>query len=484
MKLIYKKSVKGRRGIRLPKSDVPYAPVLDDKYRRSVDAILPEVSELDTVRHFTDLSKLNFSVDGNFYPLGSCTMKYNPKVLEAADSLEGFNALHPFIPILSPEKEMASGALEVLSGLQEMLSEITGMDMFTLQPMAGAQGELAGILIIKAYHRKKNSDKKFIIVPDASHGTNPASAAIAGYEVITIPTDPSGQMDMDEFKKNLNGKTAAVIMTCPNTLGIFNTRIKEICELAHSFDALMYYDGANMNAIMGKTRPGDMGFDIAHVNLHKTFGTPHGGGGPGAGPVGVKNSLGSFLPQPVIIKDSAGRITLSNDNPDSIGRIAPFYGNFGVLLKAFAYILLMGKDGLADITEKAVLNANYIMEKLKGHYELPYDRRCMHECVFSALKQAENGIRALDIAKYLIDKGIHPPTIYFPLIVKEAMMIEPTETESKQTLDGFIENMIEAARLALEDPAKLHDTPVTGPVGRLDEVLAARNLDVSYKELL
>lgn len=482
MKLIFEKSVAGRKGITLPKSDVPEAGLPEEKYIRSCDAELPQVSELDTVRHFTNLSYLNYSVDRNFYPLGSCTMKYNPKILEAIASLEGFKGLHPFIALLPSGEKFTQGSLQVLYELQEMLSDITGMDRVTLQPLAGAHGELTGLMLAGAYHRAKNNEKKYVIIPDASHGTNPASASMAGYEIITIPTAPSGQMDIKEFKKNLNSEVAAVIMTCPNTLGIFNTGIKEVCDLAHSVDALMYYDGANMNAILGKVKPGDIGFDIVHINVHKTFGTPHGGGGPGAGPVGVKKRLIPYLPLPIVEKDQDGRLTLLKDNPDSIGKVAPFYGNFSVLLKAYAYILLMGRNGLTDVSEKAVLNANYIMERLKDYYELPYDRKCMHECVFSASRQAAKGVHALDIAKFLIDQGFHPPTIYFPLIVKEAIMIEPTETESKETLDAFIDAMITAAKLADKDPHILRQAPISTKISRPDEVRAARELDVNYIE--
>ncbi len=480
MKLIYEKSVIGRTGITLPGPDVPSAPPIEEKHTRASDAQLPEVSELDTVRHFTNLSTLNFSVDSNFYPLGSCTMKYNPKILEKVASLPCFKELHPVISVLPKGEEFVQGALQVLHHLQEMLSDITGMDSITLQPMAGAQGELTGLMLVKAYHRSNKNKKKYVIIPDTSHGTNPASAQMAGYEVVTIPTDQNGEMNINKFKENLSSLTAAVIMTCPNTLGIFNTKIKEICELAHSVDALMYYDGANMNAILGKVKPGDIGFDIVHLNLHKTFGTPHGGGGPGAGPVGVKKFLIPFLPDSNVTKDKDGRFKLLTKSPDSIGKVAPFHGNFAVLLKAYAYILLMGKDGLTDISDKAVLNANYIMESLKDYYNLPYNRRCMHECVFSASKQLKSGVSALDIAKYLIDTGFHPPTIYFPLIVKEAIMIEPTETESKETLDEFINAMIMAAELTHVNPELLHNAPATRSTGRLDEVRAARLLNVNY----
>ncbi|MFH1415944.1 MAG: aminomethyl-transferring glycine dehydrogenase subunit GcvPB [Elusimicrobiota bacterium] len=480
MKLIFEKTVPQRRALELPAPDTDTAPRLEEKLLRESDADLPQISELDVVRHFTELSNLNFSVDRNFYPLGSCTMKYNPKVTEVAANLKGFRDLHPYLPYINSGEEYVQGALGLIFELQQMLSEITGMDMTTCQPLAGAHGELTGILIIKAYHSKKGNIKKHIIVPDASHGTNPASAQMAGYEVVTIPFDDKGQMDINAFKEKLSDETAAVILTCPNTLGIFNRNIKEICDLAHSVDALMYYDGANMNAILGKVKPGDIGFDMVHINLHKTFATPHGGGGPGAGPVGVKKNLTDFLPAPYIVMKNDNTYTLSAENPISIGRIAPFYGNFSVLVKAFTYIKLLGKDGLENVSDMAVLNANYIRNRLKKHYKLPYDSICMHECVFSASKQVANGIHAVDIAKFLIDRGIHPPTVYFPLIVKDAIMIEPTETESKETLDDFIDVMIEAAGLGIENPQVLLNTPVTRTVIRLDEVRAARELDTNF----
>ncbi|HDN98034.1 MAG TPA: glycine dehydrogenase subunit 2 [bacterium] len=479
MKLIFEKSVKGRKGIKLPECDVPEAENLPENLKRKEKPILPEVSELDVVRHFTSLSHLNFSVDTNFYPLGSCTMKYNPKFTEQIANLPGFSRLHPFAPFIS--EEIVQGALQVIYETERLLCEITGMDEFTLEPLAGAHGELTGLLLITAYHKYHGKKKKYVIVPDSSHGTNPASAAICGYEVVVIPSDKDGCMDLKEYKEKLNEEVAAVMLTCPNTLGLFNPHIKEIADLAHKAGALMYYDGANLNAIMGKMRPGDVGFDVVHLNLHKTFSTPHGGGGPGAGPVGVKKELADFLPCPRVIKKE-DKYILKEDIPNSIGSIAPFYGNFGVILKAYAYILLLGKSGLISVSEHAVLNANYIRARLKEYYHLPYDRICMHECVFSAEKQAKKGVHAIDIAKYLIDKGFHPPTIYFPLIVKEALMIEPTETESKQTLDKFIETMIEIAKLAEENPEVIKNSPKEFPVKRVDEVRAARNLDLRWKE--
>jgi glycine dehydrogenase subunit 2 len=477
MQLIYEKSVSGRLGVMLPASDVPSAPALPKALLRSEPASLPELSELDLVRHFTNLSRRNFSVDTNFYPLGSCTMKYNAKVLENAANL--FSPLHPLTPFLPGGEQLCQGTLGMLYDLAQMLADVTGMDEVTTQPLAGAHGEMTGMLLIAAYHKAKGNKKKYVVVPDSSHGTNPASAAMVGYEIITIPTAPYGDMDLDLYKKAMNGEVAAVMMTCPNTLGLFNPYIKEIADIAHGHDALMYYDGANLNAIMGKVRPGDVGFDVVHVNLHKTFGTPHGGGGPGSGPVGVKKSLIPFLPMPRIIHDeTAGQLRIETGNPQTIGRTANFFGNFGVMVKAYAYMIMLGREGLIQVSEQAVLNANYIKEKLKVWFELPYDQICMHEAVFSASKQLAHGVHAIDIAKFLIDKGYHPPTVYFPLIVKEAIMIEPTETESKATMDAFIEIMIEAAKLAESDPAAFAAMPVTMPVTRLDETKAAREQNV------
>lgn len=479
MELIFEKSVKGRRGMRLPAPDVPKAEIYK-KYLRKEPAALPEVSELDIVRHFTNLSKMNFSVDTNFYPLGSCTMKYNPKFTEAVANLAGFRDLHPFTAQFGYAEGLAQGALEVLYDTERLLAEITGMKEVTTEPLAGAHGELTGIMLVAAYHKHKKNKKKYVIVPDSSHGTNPASAAIAGYELISIPTGRDGYMDMDAYKSKLTDEVAAVMLTCPDTLGIFNPRIKDIADMAHKVDALMYYDGANLNAIMGKMRPGDIGFDVIHLNLHKTFAAPHGGGGPGAGPVGVNEKLADFLPVPKVVKNKNGSFSLKENKPGTIGRIAPFYGNFGVILKAYAYMVLLGKEGLMEASEMAVLNANYCMARLKNAYQLPYDRTCMHEFVLSASRQLEKGVHALDIAKYLIDNNIHPPTVYFPLIVKEAIMIEPTETESKETMDRFIDVMLEAAKLAETNPGVLKDAPVTMPVSRLDEVKAARELNCSY----
>ncbi len=481
MQLIFEKSRPGRRGSSFPETDVPIATGLPEKYCRKNEAALPELSELDVVRHFTNLSRLNFSVDTNFYPLGSCTMKYNPKFTEYVAALEGFSQLHPLLPQLLGGGMLAQGSLEVLYNTERLLSEITGMAAFTTQPLAGAHGELTGVMIIAAYHKHNGSVRKHVIIPDSSHGTNPASAAIAGYQVVVIPTDKEGFLDMQAFKAALSKETAAVMLTCPDTLGIFNPRIKEISDLAHAAGALMYYDGANLNAILGKCRPGDIGFDVVHLNLHKTFATPHGGGGPGAGPVGVCEKLVDFLPISRVIRRSDGTFALDYQKRKSIGYIAPFYGNFGVILKAYAYILALGKTGLIKASESAVLSANYCLARLKNHYTVAFDKPCMHECVLSASRQLEQGVHALDIAKYLIDQGFHPPTIYFPMIVKEAMMIEPTESESKETLDSFIATMIKAAQLAKTDPQALHAAPLSMPVKRLDETKAAREPNLRWQ---
>lgn len=481
MEVIFRKSVKDRKGVSLPALDVPTNTSIDAAYRRAHDAELCELSELDVVRHFTALSRCNFGVDTNFYPLGSCTMKYNPKVCEKIAQLEGFSGLHPLLPQLRRGGMLTQGALAVLYELEHFLCEISGMDAFTLQPMAGAHGELTGMMLVAAYHRDRGNRKNEVLIPDEAHGTNPSSAAIAGYRVRPVPTNPeTGVIDCATLEAMVGPQTAAIMMTNPNTLGIFNAQIGKIAECAHRHDALLYYDGANLNAILGRFRPGDADFDVMHINLHKTFGTPHGGGGPGAGPVGVKKKLEEFLPVSRVVKRSDNTYSLNYNYPKSIGYIAPFYGNFSVCLKAYAYILLLGGNGLSEVSENAVLNANYVMNRLKKSFDVPYDRPCMHECVISAARQAKNGVSALDIAKRLIDMGFHPPTVYFPLIVKEALMIEPTETESKETMDAFIAAMETIAVEARDKPALLHDAPLSTPVGRLDEVKAARDMDFAF----
>ncbi|MBN1602124.1 MAG: aminomethyl-transferring glycine dehydrogenase subunit GcvPB [Chitinispirillaceae bacterium] len=480
MSIIFKKSVPGRKGVQLPECDVPVLKKIDSKYLRSEDAQLCELSELDIVRHFTGLSRKNYGVDTNFYPLGSCTMKYNPKITEKIAALDGFSSLHPLLPQLRRGGSLTQGALSVIYELEQQLCEITGMDAFTTHPLAGAHGELTGMMLIAAYHKKKGNNKKVVIIPDEAHGTNPSSASIAGFEIRSVPTGENGRIDLEKLIPMIDQNTAAIMMTNPNTLGLFNPDIKKIANAAHAFDAMLYYDGANLNAILGKFRPGDADFDVIHVNLHKTFATPHGGGGPGAGPVGVKKHLEQFLPISRVAKRTDGIYALEYNYPDSIGYIAPFYGNFSVCLKAYAYILNLGAQGLIDVSENAVLNANYVFHSLKHYYEVPYPGTCMHECVFSARKQTENGVHALDIAKALIDKGMHPPTVYFPLIVKEALMVEPTETESKETLDTFIAAMIEIAHRAESEPQVFSDFPKTTPVSRLDETKAVKNMDFSY----
>jgi len=478
MELIFEKSREGRRGYYIPEADIPIKTNIKAPYIRKTDCPWPEVSELDVVRHFTQLSRLNYSLDTNFYPLGSCTMKYNPKFTEAAANIEGFANLHPLLPQL--DSALVQGALEVLYQIDQVLREITGMDDFTMQPLAGAHGELTGTMLMAAYHRKRGNKKKFIIIPDSAHGTNPASAAIAGYDIVTVATDKNGVVNFEELKLKITDELAGVMLTCPNTLGIFNSDIDKVAQCVHEVDGLVYYDGANLNALLGRARPGDLGFDIVHVNLHKTFATPHGGGGPGAGPVGVKKQLSEFLPISRVIKKQDGSYALNYDYPNSIGYIAPFYGNFSVILKAYAYILMLGAKGLKEAAGQAVLNANYVMECLKNDYDIAFYRRCMHECVLSASRQEKKGVHAIDIAKFLIDQGMHPPTVYFPLIVKEAIMIEPTETESKKDIDDFIAAMKEAAKAAEKNPESFKGLPKTTPITRPNEVKAAKDIKTNY----
>lgn len=486
MKTIYAKSRPGRKGYSLPrpKLDQSYfqQSALPQELRRSRPAGLPELPEVEVVRHYTNLSRLNFGVDVGTYPLGSCTMKYNPKFTEQAARLPGFAGLHPLLPQLRRGGLLTQGALRVLHEAEKLLCEITGMHAFTMQPMAGAHGELTGIMLMAAYHHDKGNDKSLVLVPDSAHGTNPASAALAGYDVVTVPSK-DGVMDPSAFKEKLSDQVAGVMMTNPNTLGLFNPYAAEIAEAAHQVDALMYYDGANLNAIMGYAKPGELGFDIVHLNLHKTFATPHGGGGPGSGPVGVVERLEPYLPISRVVQRQDGTLFLDYDYPKSIGYIAPFYGNFGVTLKAYAYILALGGEGLKKVAEDAVLNANYLRVKLAEHWQVAFDKPCMHEVVFTAEDKVKDyGVSALDVAKALIDEGYHPPTIYFPLVVKEALMIEPTETETKENLDAFVEAMARIARRAAEDPDSLHQAPHTTPVGRLDEVKAVRQPDLAEAE--
>ena len=484
MKLIFDKSVKGRRGATLPKLEkgIEAKNKIPGSYLRETPAELPELSELDVMRHFTALSNKNFGVDSGFYPLGSCTMKYNPKICEKVAAIEGFADLHPFLPQLRYGGMLTQGALKVIYELERLLCEIAGMKACSLQPLAGAHGELTGMMLIAAYHKDKgNTERKEILIPDEAHGTNPASAAIAGFVTRPVPTnEETGMLDIRALEQMVGDRTAGIMLTNPNTLGIFNSDVDKVVEIAHRNDALVYYDGANLNAVLGQFRPGDAGIDVMHINLHKTFATPHGCGGPGAGPVCVREKLVDYLPVSRVVKRADSTFTLDYDFPKSIGYIAPFYGNFLGCLRAYAYILSLGKEGLLEVSENAVLNANYLMNNLKDLYDLPYDVKCMHEFVLSADRQAEHGVHALDIAKGLIDRGFHPPTVYFPLIVREAMMIEPTETESRETLDAFIAAMREMAALAESDPESLNAAPSTTDISRPDEVKAARGMDFNY----
>ena len=477
-KLIFELSKKGRKSYSLPKDELPEFKIDDyisSEYLRDGELDFPEVSEPDIVRHYTLLSKKNYSVDSGFYPLGSCTMKYNPKINEDVAANPKFSKLHP----LQPDKSV-QGALEVMYVVQENIKEISGMDAVTLQPAAGAHGELTGMMLIKKYHEMRDDKKRTkMIVPDSAHGTNPASAAVGGFDVVEVASNADGSLNIDALKEVLNDETAGLMLTNPSTLGLFEKHIKEIAELVHNAGGLLYYDGANMNAIMGIARPGDMGFDVLHLNLHKTFSTPHGGGGPGSGPVACNKKLAEFLPVPVVgLKD--GFYYLDYEIKDTIGKVKNFFGNFGVILRAYTYMLSMGGDGLKAASTNAVLNANYMKESLKNHYKVAVDETCMHEVVFAGLKNHKGDISTLDVAKRIIDYGYHPPTIYFPLIVEGALMIEPTETESKETLDGYIDALKKIAVEANESPELLHDAPHNSPVRRLDEVLAARQLTLHW----
>lgn len=477
--LVFEMSKPGRVAYSLPEWDVPEVDVTSifpQQFIRKEPAELPEISELQLMRHYTELSTRNHGVDSGFYPLGSCTMKYNPKINEDVARYAGFAKIHPY-----QAEETIQGALEVLYCLQEELAEITGMDEVSLQPAAGAQGEWTALMMIRAYHESRGETRTKVIVPDTAHGTNPASAAVAGLDTITIGSDENGQVNIEELKKAVGSDTAALMLTNPNTLGLFEEHITEIAQIVHDAGGLLYYDGANANAILGITRPGDMGFDVVHLNLHKTFTGPHGGGGPGSGPIGCKKELVPFLPRPQIVKEG-NQYRLNDDIPQSIGRVKAYYGNFGINLRAFTYIRSMGPDGLLRVAEEAVLNANYMMRKLAPYYDLPYDRHCKHEFVLSGRRQKNQGVRTLDMAKRLLDFGYHPPTIYFPLIVEECMMIEPTETESKETLDEFIEVMIQIAKEAEENPTIVQEAPHTTVVNRLDEVTAARKPILRFKK--
>lgn len=479
-KLIFELSKPGRCGYSLPANpwekgteEIPAA------LRRSEEANLPEVSELDVVRHYTNLSNMNFGVDTGFYPLGSCTMKYNPKINEEMAAMPGFKTLHPLQPDCTVQ-----GALELYYNLNRSLSAITGMAEFTLNPFAGAQGELTGLMVIRQYHMQRGDLKRTkIIVPDSAHGTNPASAAVCGLEVVEVKSTPQGTIDIESLRPLLDDTIAGIMMTNPNTLGLFETEILEIAKLVHECGGLLYYDGANFNPLLGKVRPGDMGFDVLHLNLHKTFSTPHGGGGPGSGPVGVAAHLAEYLPNPHVTRSDDGMFHVTR-NDVACGQVSGFMGNFGVLIRAYTYILSLGKQHIRLAGPLATLNANYIKESLKDCYKLPIDTLCKHEFVFDGLLDKSTGITTLDVAKRLLDYGFHAPTIYFPLLFHQAIMIEPTETESKETLDGFIEIMRTIAKEAIEDPESLHTAPHTTPVRRLDETTAAKNPILNYKELL
>jgi glycine dehydrogenase subunit 2 len=476
-RLIFEVSSPGRAAYSLAEVDVPLQPALDAipaKYRRTAPAALPEVSELDVVRHYSRLSQMNYGVDTHFYPLGSCTMKYNPKINEDAARMAGFARLHPLAP-----EAASQGALQLMYDLAAMLAEIAGMDAVSLQPAAGAQGELAGVLMIRAYHAARGEKRTKVLIPDSAHGTNPASTALAGYEVIEVKSDAEGQVDIADLERHLGPDVAAFMITVPNTLGNFEPRVMEIAERCHAHGVQVYMDGANLNAILGLTRPGDLGFDVCHFNLHKTFTTPHGGGGPGAGPVGIKAHLEPFLPAPVVSKNDGGYF-LDWKRQQSIGKLQAFWGNFGMHVRAYTYIRTMGADGLRAVSENAVLNANYVMKRLEAHYDVAAPGPCMHECVLSARRQKKLGVSAMDVAKRLLDLGFYAPSTYFPLIVEEALMIEPTETESKETLDAFCEAMIRIAREAETDPQAIHAAPLTTPVRRLDQTKAAREPNLKW----
>ena len=478
MELIFEKSRPGRSAAAIPECDVPPVPIescIDKKLLRD-EVDLPEVAEVDLVRHYIALSRLNFGVDNGFYPLGSCTMKYNPKINEDVARFVEFTALHPLAP-----ESFSQGSLRLIYELKGYLAEICAMADFTLQPAAGAHGELTGIMVIKKYFEKKGQRRRKILIPDAAHGTNPASGALCGFDTVTVRSCKEGGVDIAHLEELMTEEVAGLMLTNPNTLGLFERRMEDVERLVHAGGGLLYCDGANANAFMGITRPGELGFDIIQLNLHKTFSTPHGCGGPGSGPLGVVKKLVPYLPVPRVIK-KRNRFLWTDDFPDSIGRVKAFHGNFNVMVKAYAYIRSIGPEGLKNVSETAVLNANYVRVRLQPYYDLAYERSCMHECVFTANRQVrQSGVHTSDIAKRLLDYGYHPPTIYFPLIVPEAIMIEPNETESRETLDAFCDAMIEIAREAKENPDLVRSAPLTTPVGRMDEVKAAREPDVCFK---
>ena len=479
--LIFELSRPGCRGFHLPDNPFGNYPIANE-LKRGNDAQLPECDEVTVVRHYTNHSGNNFGVDNGFYPLGSCTMKYNPVINEEVAARPAFANLHPAQPA-----DTCQGALAVLYGLQKALSEISGLHEFTLNPFAGAQGELVGLMIIRAYHQARNDSKRIkVIVPDSAHGTNPASAAVCGLDVVEVKSTPQGTVDTEHLKQLLGDDVAAMMMTNPNTLGLFEKDIPAITKMVHDCGGLMYYDGANLNPLLGECRPGDMGFDVMHINLHKTFSTPHGGGGPGAGPVGVRKGLEQFLPSPHVVRKGERYeieelpFGFAPDTPTM--NVGTFFGNFAVLMRAYTYILTLGKENLKNVGKLATLNANYIKESLKDVYDLPIEGLCKHEFVFDGLKNKDTGIRTMDVAKALLDYGYHAPTIYFPLLFHEAMMIEPTETESKATIDGFIDVMRLIAQKAEQDPQLLKDAPLNTPIGRVDDVLAAKHPITTYKQ--
>ena len=487
-KLIFEKSRKGRIGCNVPVCDTPEVDLKSVLGETRQELHLPEVDELSLLRHFTILSHVNYGIETGFYPLGSCTMKYNPKINERTAAFPGFSLIHPMQPV-----ETIPGALEILMGVQEMLTSITGFEHITLQPLAGAHGEMSCLMLIKAYHdsRGEGEQRHTVLVPDSAHGTNPASAARCGYDVKSIPTDSHGNTDLEALAKALEGENgkavAALMLTNPSTLGLFEPNIKKICDMVHAAGGQVFCDGANMNAMVGTTRPADHGFDCMHLNLHKTFSTPHGGGGPGCGAIGLQKHLEPFMPVPVIRREPGAEsrepsIIADYARPLSIGRVSAFYGQFLMEVRAYTYLRAYGKEKMADISRHAVLNANYVRARLKDVLPPAHDRPCMHECILTAEKyKRENGVRALDISKRLIDYGFHPPTNYFPLIVPECLMIEPTETETKETLDAFCDAMIAICKEAVENPDVLHEAPVTQIVRRLDETAAVKNLDVRWR---
>ncbi len=480
--LIYEKSSPGIEGCPLPDTQATEKELLamiPAQYRRDSDAELPELAEGEVMRHFVGLSVKNHHIEKGFYPLGSCTMKYNPKVNDKASGMPAFTDQHPLAPC-----HTSLGTLQVMDELQALLREISGFDAVSLQPVAGAQGEFTGLLIIRAYHRDQGNVRKKVLIPASAHGTNPASVTLAGYQTVQIKAGPDGTLSADTVREAMDEDVAALMLTNPNTVGLFESNIEEISRVVHDAGALIYMDGANLNAQLGIVKPGKIGFDVLHFNLHKTFSTPHGGGGPGAGAVGVVKKLEPYLPYPVLsrLPEEDNRLFLDYNRPKSIGRIHSFYGNMANAIRAYAYIRTLGASGLREISENAIINANYLRVLLKDEFEMPFDKICQHEFVLSCNRQKKNGARALDLAKRLLDFGFHAPTVYFPLIVPEAFMIEPTETESKETLDQFAEAMLKISAEAKENPDMLHHAPYSTPVRRLDEVRAAREQDVCYKE--